>query len=111
MNKYYFQPDCSNAYNTMVRCANKLSLAMSQDPLSLATELFQVGFISQAGLCETAELNETALEKGSRLYRAVLSVVKNNPMRYSDIVDILNRNTILYDDIIAELYRVYTQNE
>ena len=107
VNKDYFQPDCSKAYDTMVKCAEGLSHAMSQDPSKLAEALFSNGLISRAILDETTVYNETAKAKGSRLYCNVLGVVKNFPRRYSDLVDILSRNKILYDDILAKLHQTY----
>lgn len=103
----YSQSDCSNAYNTMVRCSVKLNHAMSKDPKSLAQALYGEGFISQATVDETVELNETRNSKGSRLYGAVLSRVRSFPRKFADFVQILRRDRILYSDVLMEIDRVY----
>ncbi|XP_064400489.1 uncharacterized protein LOC135346702 isoform X2 [Halichondria panicea] len=105
----YSQTDCSNAYTTMVKCSVSLNYAMSKEPLSLAAALFRCGLISQSTLNETAELNETKRNKGSRLYRAVLDDIHNFPSRFSDFVQALRGDRILYSDVLEELDGVFEQ--
>ncbi len=93
----------------MVRCSVSLNHAMSKEPLSLAAALFRVGLISQTTLDETAELNETKRDKGGRLYRAVLDVVHNFPLRFSDFVEALRGDRILYSDVLEEVGSVFEQ--
>ncbi|XP_064390262.1 uncharacterized protein LOC135338145 isoform X2 [Halichondria panicea] len=103
----YSQCDCSNAYNTMVRCSVKLNHAMSKDPKALAQALYGEGFISQATMDETSELNETRNSKGSRLYSAVLGRVRSFPRKFADFVQILRRDRILYSDVLIEIDAIY----
>ena len=82
---------------------------MSKEPLSLAAALFRCGLISLSTLNETAELNETKRNKGSRLYRAVLDVIHNFPSRFFDFVQALRGDRILYSDVLEELDGVFVQ--
>ena len=106
----YSETGCSNAYNTMVRCSVSLNRAMSEDPKALAQALYSAGFISQATLEETNELNETKSSKGSRLYGAVLGRVRNFPKKFADFIVILRQKRELYGDMLSEIDRVYFGN-
>ena len=103
----YSKTDCSNAYYTMVRCSVSLNHAMSKDPKALALALYSVGFISQATLNETNELNETKSAKGSRLYSAVLDRVRSFPMKFVDFIDILRQDRLQYGDVLMEIERTF----
>ena len=103
----YSQTDCSNAYNTMVRCSVSLNHAMSKDPRALAQALHSAGFISQATLDETNELNETKSAKGSRLYSAVLGRVRSFPKKFADFIDILRRDRLQYGEVLVEIDQKY----
>ncbi len=107
----YSQCDCSNAYNTMVRCSVKLNHALSQEPKTLAIALHAEGFISQSTLDETMELNETKSTKGSRVYSAVLGRVKSFPEKFAIFIQVLRHNNrILYNDVLREIDRVYIRS-
>ena len=103
----YSKTDCSNAYNTMVRCSVSLNHALSKDPKALALALYSAGFVSQATLDETNELNETKSAKGSRLYSAVLGRVRSFPMKFVDFIDILRRDRVQYGEVLAEIDKKY----
>ena len=80
---------------------------MSKEPKLLAQALLAEGIIAQTTVDQTEELNEIKSSKGSRLYSAVLSVVKNFPKRFADFVQILRRNEPLYRDVLTEIDKVY----
>ena len=103
----YSKTDCSNAYNTMVRCSVSLNHALSKDPKALALALYSAGFVSQATLDETIELNETKSAKGSRLYSAVLGRVRSFPMKFADFIDVLRRDRLQYGDVLMEIDRTF----
>ena len=100
----YCQPDYSHAHETLIKCCEHLNHALSQDPLAVANALFEVGLIPRVTLRETAELNETKSEKGSRLYGEVLDVVQHTPKRYDDLLHILKRNRLLYGACLDKMH-------
>ncbi len=103
----YSQSDCSNAYNTMVQCSVPLSHAMSKDPTLLAQALLGKGIITQSTVDEIVQLDEIKSAKGSRLYSAVVSEVRNFPKRFAVFVQILRQDKLLYDHVLTEIDRVY----
>ncbi len=107
----YSQCDCC-AHHTMVKCCEKLSSAMSQDPKALADALRSEGFISQSTLDETNQRqDETKMDKGRRLYRAVSGKVQHYPKKHFPVFIEILRKEEIYIDILNEIYTVYSSTK
>lgn len=64
----------------------KIIESLSQEPKEAALRLLSAGFINDFILEKTNELNETKREKATRLYTAVLGLLKHNAHKYQDFV-------------------------
>ncbi len=76
--------------------------SLSEDPKALALHLMSAGIITVSILEATNELNETKREKATRLYTALIGVVKHHPHKYHEFVSTLRLNP-LHTDLVREL--------
>ncbi len=86
----------------LVRCSEKIVQSLSDEPRAIALCLFSAGLITARVLQETNELNEINADKATRLYTALLGVVKYHPHKYDEFISILRHNS-LYTDLVIEL--------
>ncbi|XP_064385275.1 uncharacterized protein LOC135334138 [Halichondria panicea] len=89
-------------YSVLVSCSEKIVQSLSEDPKALALHLLSAGLITLSILEKTNELNETKREKATRLYTALLGVVKHHPHKYHEFVSTLRLNP-LHTDLVTQL--------
>ncbi|XP_064404111.1 uncharacterized protein LOC135349511 isoform X2 [Halichondria panicea] len=94
-------------YSVLVSCSEKIVQSLSEDPKALALHLLSAGLITMSILEKTNELNETKREKATRLYTALLGVVKHHPHKYHEFVSTLRLNP-LHTDLVTLLDSKYT---
>ncbi len=93
----------NHGYNTLVECCGKVCEGLSIDLLNIAQSLVGKGFIPANFMEEVRTLAGTNLEKGTKLYEALLKVVEHNPNRYSDFMSVLEENKALHSDLLTAL--------
>ncbi len=99
-----FFPQGSNyGYNILVECCDRVCGGLSRDPLNIAQSLVGKGFIATDFMEEVRTLAGTNLEKGTKLYVALLKVVEHFPNRYSDFISVLEDNKALHSDLLTAL--------
>ena len=86
----------------MVAEGEKIVEALSRDPKRLALKLFTKDLISRTILEETNELNETKVDKASRLYSAVLKEVLEYPQHYDTFIEILSGMGDQYNSLLTK---------
>ncbi|XP_064385072.1 uncharacterized protein LOC135333968 isoform X2 [Halichondria panicea] len=95
-------------YSVLVSCSEKIVQSLSEDPKALALHLLSAGLITVSILEKTNEyVNETKREKATRLYTALLGVVKHHPHKYHEFVSTLRLNP-LHTDLVTQLDSKYT---
>ena len=77
--------------------------SLSHEPKAIALRLLSAGFITERVLQETNELNEINADKATRLYTAVLSVVRDHPHKFQEFVSILQTSRGVHKDLVEEL--------
>ncbi len=92
----------------MVNKCEEIVESLSRDPNGWALSLFSKGFISDAVLDQTNELNITKNNKALTLYSALLKVVEQYPERYYDFISLLQEKGNLYDDLRDFLSKNYS---
>ena len=85
-----------------MRCSEKIVQSLSEEPKAIALGLLSAGLITECILEKTNELNETKREKATRLYTALLSVVKQHPHKYQELVSTLRLHPV-HTDLVTEL--------
>ncbi len=90
----------------LVSCSEKIVQSLSEDPKALALHLLSAGLITERVLQETNQLNEIKADKATRLYTALLGVVKHHPHKYHEFVSTLRLNP-LHTDLVRELDSKY----
>ncbi len=95
-------PTGNAGYNVLVRCSEKIVESLSQEPKAVAVRLLSVELITERVLQETNQLNEINADKATRLFTALLGVVKHHPHKYHEFVSTLRLNP-LHTDLIREL--------
>ncbi|XP_064401366.1 uncharacterized protein LOC135347339 isoform X3 [Halichondria panicea] len=94
----------NHGYTTLVECCNKVCGGLSSDPLNIAQSLHSKGFISTALMEEVRTLPGTKkMEKGIRLYTAILQCVKAYRNKYLEFISVLEKNKILHSDLLTAL--------
>ncbi len=86
---HFLSPAGNAGYSVLVSCSEKIVQSLSEDPKALALHLLSAGLITLSILEKTNELNETKREKATRLYTALLGVVKHHPHKYHKFVSTL----------------------
>ncbi|XP_064389764.1 uncharacterized protein LOC135337740 isoform X2 [Halichondria panicea] len=95
-------------YSVLVSCSEKIVQSLSEDPKALALHLLSARLITVSILEKTNEyVNETKREKVTRLYTALLGVVKHHPHKYHEFVSTLRLNP-LHSDLVTQLDSKYT---
>ncbi|XP_064385255.1 uncharacterized protein LOC135334125 isoform X2 [Halichondria panicea] len=94
-------------YSVLVSCSEKIVQSLSEEPKALALHLLSAGLITDRVLQETNQLNEIKADKATRLYTALLDVVKHHPHKYRDFVSTLRLNP-LHTDLVTLLDSKYT---
>ncbi|XP_064384769.1 uncharacterized protein LOC135333680 isoform X3 [Halichondria panicea] len=92
----------NTGYSVLMSCSEMIVQSLSEDPKALALHLLSAGIITVSILEATNELNETKREKATRLYTALIGVVKHHPHKYDVFVSTLRRNP-LHTDLVREL--------
>ncbi len=104
----HFLPLAGNAgYSVLMRCGEKIIESLSEEPKSIAVCFLSVGLITERVLQETNQLNEINADKATRLFTALLGVVKHHPHKYHEFVSTLRHNP-LHTDLVRELDSQYT---
>ncbi len=103
---HFLSPAGNAGYSVLVSCSEKIVQSLSEDPKALALHLLSAGLITVSILEKTNELNETKREKATRLYTALLGVVKHHPHKYHEFVSTLRLNP-LHTDLVRELDSKY----
>ncbi len=85
-----------------MNCSEKIVQSLSEEPKAIALGLLSAGLITECILEKTNELNETKREKATRLYTALLGVVKQDPQKYHEFVSTLRLHS-LYTDLVTAL--------
>ena len=100
----------SKEYSTIVKCRRKLEIALESDR-DIAQFLFQQGFITQERYDEIINPKSilTDADKASMLVTAIRNRVELNPRNYHKVVNHLRQNTIRYGDIVEILDQQYHQ--
>ena len=100
----------SKEYSTIVKCRRKLEIALESDR-DIAQFLLQQGFITQERYDEVInpKSNLTDADKASMLVTAIRNRVELNPRNYHKVVDHLRQNIIRYGDIVEILDQQYHQ--
>ena len=100
----------SKEYSTIVKCRRKLEIALESDR-DIAQFLLQQGFITQERYDEVInpKSNLTDADKASMLVTAIRNRVELNPRNYHKVVNHLRQNTIRYGDIVEILDQQYHQ--
>ena len=100
----------SKEYSTILNCNRKLEIALKSDR-DIALFLLQQGFITQERYDEinNPKSNLTDDAKASMLVTAIRDRVELNPRNYHKVVDHLRQNMIRYGDIIEILDQQYHQ--
>ena len=100
----------SKEYSTIVKCRRKLEIALESDR-DIAQFLLQQGFITQERYDEVINPKSslTDADKVSMLVTAIRNRVELNPRNYHKVVDHLRQNIIRYRDIIEILDKQYHQ--
>ena len=86
-----------------MKYSDRIINRLSPEAKSIAIGLHSAGFVSQQILDETLELEETNADKGRRLYRTVLEVVRHFPHRYRKFLAILHEHTNLDNELMEIL--------
>ena len=97
------QTSTSTSHNTMVKFSEKIVQSLSHEPKAIALRLLSAGFITERVLQETNELNEINADKATRLYTAVLSVVRDHPHKYHEFASILRTSQGVHVELMQEL--------
>ena len=100
----------SKEYSTVVNCKRKLEIALESDR-DIAQFLFQQRVITQEHYDEVTnpKSNLTDTDKASMLVTAIRNRVELNPRNYHKVVDHLRQNIIKYEDIVVILDQDYHQ--
>ncbi|XP_064401384.1 uncharacterized protein LOC135347354 isoform X2 [Halichondria panicea] len=93
----------NHGYNTLMECHIKVCKGLSSDSSNIAQSLHGKGLISAALMEEVRTLPGTKLEKGNRLYTAILECVKASRNKYSDFMSVLEKNKVLHSDLLITL--------
>ncbi|XP_064384748.1 uncharacterized protein LOC135333670 isoform X2 [Halichondria panicea] len=93
-------------YSVLVSCSEKIVQSLSHEPKALAVRFLSVGLITERVLQETNQLNEINADKATRLYTALLGVVKHHPHKYHKFVSTLRLNP-LHTDLVTQLDSKY----
>ncbi|XP_064384780.1 uncharacterized protein LOC135333688 [Halichondria panicea] len=94
-------------YSVLMSCSEKIVQSLSEDPKALALHFLSAGLITVSILEKTNEyVNETKREKATRLYTALLRVVKHHPHKYHEFVSTLRLNP-LHTDLVTQLDSKY----
>ncbi|XP_064384149.1 uncharacterized protein LOC135333169 [Halichondria panicea] len=93
-------------YSVLVSFSEKIVQSLSHEPKALAVSFLSVGLITERVLRETNELNEIKADKATRLYTALLGVVKHHPHKYHEFVSTLRLNP-LHTDLVTLLDSKY----
>ena len=105
---HFLSPAGNAGYSVLVSCSEKIVQSLSEDPKALALHLLSAGLITVSILEKTNEyVNETKREKATRLYTALLGVVKHHPHKYHEFVSTLRLNP-LHTDLVTQLDSKYT---
>ena len=104
---YFLSPAGNAGYSVLVSCSEKIVQSLSEEPKALALHLLSAGLITDRVLQETNQLNEIKADKATRLYTALLDVVKHHPHKYRDFVSTLRLNP-LHTDLVTLLDSKYT---
>ena len=105
---HFLSPAGNAGYSVLVSCSEKIVQSLSEDPKALALHLLSAGLITVSNLEKTNEyVNETKREKATRLYTALLGVVKHHPHKYHEFVSTLRLNP-LHTDLVTQLDSKYT---
>ena len=104
---HFLSPAGNTGYSVLVSCSEKIVQSLSEDPKALALHLLSAGLITEHVLQETNELNEINADKATRLYTALLGVVKHHPHKYHEFVSTLRLNP-LHTDLVTLLDSKYT---
>ncbi len=90
-------------YSVLVKCSEKIVQSLSEEPKAIALRLLSAGLITQCILEKTNEyVNETKREKATRLYTALLGVVKQHPHKYHEFVSTLRLHPV-HTDLVTVL--------
>ena len=87
----------------LVNRSEKIVQSLSHEPKAIALHLLSAGFITERVLQETNELNEINADKATRLYTAVLGVVRDHPHKCQEFVSILQTSLSVHKDLAEEL--------
>ena len=100
----------SKEYCTIIKCTRKLEIALKSDR-NIAQFLLQQGFITQERYNEVInpKSNLTDADKASMLVTAIRDRVELNTRNYRKLVDHLRQNIIRYGDIIEILDQEFHQ--
>ena len=98
----------SKEYAIITKCSWKLEIALKSDR-DIVLFLLQQGFITQEHYDEVSnpKSNLTEAEKVSMLVTAIRNRVELNPRNYYKMVDHLRQNRIRYGDIVEILDQEY----
>ena len=103
---YFLSPAGNAGYSVLVSCSEKIVQSLSHEPKALAVRFLSVGLITERVLQETNQLNEINADKATRLYTALLGVVKHHPHKYHKFVSTLRLNP-LHTDLVTQLDSKY----
>ena len=100
----------SKEYSTIIKCGRKLEIALESDK-DIALFLLQQGFITQERYDEVINPKSflTDADKASMLVTAIRNRVELNPRNYHKVVNHLRQNIIRYGDIVEILDQQYHQ--
>ncbi len=103
---HFLSPAGNAGYSVLVSFSEKIVQSLSHEPKALAVSFLSVGLITERVLRETNELNEIKADKATRLYTALLGVVKHHPHKYHEFVSTLRLNP-LHTDLVTLLDSKY----
>ena len=91
---------------TLVKCNEKLVIALSGDPLGVANALLPSGFIRERTLDQMQLQSKTPKEKATVLVADIKATVQLTPQRFHEFIDILNASPS-NSDIVKILKTTY----
>ena len=101
--------DDHNQYQTLIRCTDKLVLALSGSPRSIADKLVSEELISEEVHKSLQPLSLTSEDIARKMLDSVKTTVRLTPGRYKDFVQILQKDAELRNTkIIDSLHEAYS---
>ena len=98
-------------YSVLVKFRERLAECLSNEPTTIARDLFSTGFITERVLHKTNELNEIKADKADRLCSSVLDVIKKSPRELDEFLSVLQRpaRQKLYEELVQDLKSALNQ--